>query len=152
MRLSMYHIRAIVTSSEPKAIATGRALGAELAVESRPATDLHEHERGINDFVADQAAFEQRLGRFFRDPDEHVWDRESAREAQSRFAGAIGAVLQQHTRGNVAIVAHGTVITLFVALHNHIDPLAFWRGLGMPACVVLELPMFRLEGVETIHQ
>lgn len=139
-RLTAYSIAALVTSKEPKAIATGRVLGDELALEPSRTLGLHEHERGADDYVANQAAFELRLGRFFLHHDERVFGRESAREAQQRFAGAVGTVLRKHTKGDVAIVAHGTVITLFVALHNDIDPLAFWRSFGMPACAVLALP------------
>ncbi len=151
-RLATYRIAALATSAEPKAVATGRVLGSRLALEPRIAAGLHEHERSADAFVADQTAFERRLDRFFRYPDERVWGRETARQAQLRFMNAVAAVLRDHPAGDVTIVAHGTVITLFVARHNAVDALSFWRGLGMPCCVVLELPAFRLEAIEVVRE
>jgi broad specificity phosphatase PhoE len=33
--------------------------------------------------------------------------------------------LRQHIEGNIAIVAHGTVITLFLAQHAGVEPLPY---------------------------
>jgi broad specificity phosphatase PhoE len=49
-------------------------------------------------------------------------------------------VLQRHPQDDLAVVAHGTVITLFVAQTNSIDPFKFWQRLGLPSYVVLLLP------------
>lgn len=150
--LRAYHLSALITSSEPKAVATGKALGDLLSLEARVGPGLHEHERSAADYVADAAAFEQRLDRLFRRPDERVWGRETAHQAGSRFAAAVDAVLRDNPHGDVAIVTHGTVISLFVAQHTAVDGLSFWRGLGMPACVVLALPSFGLERVMTFSE
>ncbi len=64
-----------------------------------------------------------------------------------RARGGLGEYLS----GNAVIVKHGTVITLFTARANGIEPFIFWKQLGLPSCVVLELPDFRLAGViETV--
>jgi hypothetical protein len=44
----------------------------------------------------------------------------------------------------LAIVAHGTVISLFVAAHNQINSFELWQQLAMPSFVVLGLPSFAL--------
>ena len=48
--------------------------------------------------------------------------------------------LARYPRDNLAIVAHGTVIALFVAACAGIAPHSFWRRLGLPSFVVLSLP------------
>jgi len=50
----------------------------------------------------------------------------------------------QYDMGNIAIVAHGTVTTLFVAQFNAIDPFPFWKQMGLPSFIVLEMPDFRM--------
>ncbi len=52
---------------------------------------------------------------FFERPDELVWGHETARQAGSRFEGAVRRVLDEWEEDVVVIVAHGTVISLLVA-------------------------------------
>jgi broad specificity phosphatase PhoE len=46
--------------------------------------------------------------------------------------------------GNVIVIAHGTVIALFVAYCTSLPVLPLWRRLGLPSFVVLTLPGFGL--------
>ena len=84
---------------------------------------------------------------FFAKPDDIVLGRESARAAGERFACWVVAVLDRHPTGTVAIVAHGTVISLFVARYNAVEPVALWERLGMPSFAVVALPGFELTEV-----
>jgi broad specificity phosphatase PhoE len=77
---------------------------------------------------------------FFAKPDEFVLGRVSARAAGERFARAVVAVLDRHPTGAVVVVAHGTVISLFVARFNAVEPLSLWERLGVPWFVVVSLP------------
>jgi broad specificity phosphatase PhoE len=43
-------------------------------------------------------------------------------------------------RGNIAIVAHGTVISLLVAAANGLDGFELWRRLGLPSALLVEWP------------
>jgi broad specificity phosphatase PhoE len=56
-------------------------------------------------------------------------------------------VLERHPDQTVAIVSHGTVITLYVARAAGVEPFAFWQGLGLPAFVVLSWPRLGLLNV-----
>ena len=69
-----------------------------------------------------------------------VFGAETGDQARERFAAAVDDALKQHTAGNVAIVSHGTVMTLFLTHAAGIDPVPFWKGLGLPAFVVLSYP------------
>jgi broad specificity phosphatase PhoE len=131
--------RTIVTSTEPKAIETGRIVGERLGVPVQAAPNLHEHERpGTNLDTAEQ--FEAKVARLLECPGELVFGTETGDEAVERFSAAVSDVMIQHPDGNVAIVSHGTVMTLFVARATGTDPVPFWKGLGLPAFVVLSHP------------
>ena len=142
-RLAAYAPTAIVASEEPKAAETGRIVAASLGVSFETAPDLHEHDRsGVPFLGADEwrAAIEG----FFANPADLVLGRETATAAGDRFARAVAAVLDRHLTGNVAIVAHGTVISLFVARFSAVEPFALWKRLGMPSFVVLAAPGLEL--------
>ena len=78
-----------------------------------------------------------------------MFGRETALQAQERFSQAVEDVLEKHKDDNVGIVAHGTVITLFVAGHAKIEAFAFWKQLGLPSFVVMGVP--GMEVVEVVN-
>lgn len=148
--LATYQPAVIFTSSEPKAEETGQIVADALNVTRRTMPDLHEHDRTGEPFGT-KAEFEQRVQRFFDQPDTLVYGNESASAAGERFAAAVQTCINQQKQENTVIVAHGTVITLFVALHNPVIEYDLWKRLKMPSYVVLSLPDFQvIEIVETI--
>jgi broad specificity phosphatase PhoE len=133
----------IVTSTEPKAIETGQIVGEHLGIPVEAAPNLHEHERpgtGLDTFEQ----FRAKVARLLEQPSERVFGAETGDQARERFAAAVDDALKQHPAGNVAIVSHGTVMTLFLAHVAEIDPVPFWKGLGLPAFVVLSHPALAL--------
>jgi broad specificity phosphatase PhoE len=145
-QLAGYGVDLVVTSRERKAIETGSLVAARLGVPAELAAGLHEHERARAAFVP-AAEFERAVADFFARPDELVFGEETARQACDRFERAARDVLNNSAATNIAIVAHGTVISLFVARYNPIDVAHFWKRLGMPAIVVLAAPSFRILAV-----
>jgi broad specificity phosphatase PhoE len=148
-RLAAYRPDVIVTSAEPKAIETGALAAARLGLPRQAAAGLHEHLRERAGWLSEQV-FMETVAAFFARPDELVFGEETAGQARARFEGAVRGVLAAHPRKTVAIVTHGTVMTLFVAAQAGLAPLPFWKSLGMPAIVALSLP--RLELVEVIER
>jgi broad specificity phosphatase PhoE len=143
-RLAPYDLAAVITSTEPKAIETGQIVADSLNLTPQTAPDLHEHERGVVTSMGSQEAFQAQVSRFFQHPDELILGHETANQAHARFSSAVAAVIEGRPHGNLAIIAHGTVMTLFIARTSGLDPVRFWRGLGMPAFIVLSLPDLRL--------
>ena len=137
--LAPHRPSAIVTSTEPKAIETGQIVGKRMGIPVEAAPDLHEHERPGTDLDTVEQ-FQAKVGRLLQHPGEQVFGAETGDEARDRFTAAVGDVMRQHPGGNLAIVSHGTVMTLFVARAAGIDPVPFWRKLGLPAFVVLSYP------------
>ncbi len=146
-RLAAYDLAAVVTSAEPKAVETGQIVADSLDLSLETAPGLHEHERGVVRSTGDREAFQAQVSQLFERPDELVFGTETADQAHDRFAGAVAAVIERHPQGNLAIVAHGTVMALFVARATGLDPVPFWRSLGLPAFAVLSLPDLCLLGV-----
>jgi broad specificity phosphatase PhoE len=138
-----------VTSRERKASATGALVAARLALPTVVADGLHEHQREHVGWLSN-SAFEQAVSAFFTQPNELVFGEETASQASARFDAAVRDVLAAHPGQTLAIVSHGTVMTLFVAQHAGVAALPFWKCLGMPAIVVLSLPDMAL--VEVIEQ
>ncbi|HZG68717.1 MAG TPA: histidine phosphatase family protein [Herpetosiphonaceae bacterium] len=137
--LGAYAPATIVASTEPKAAETAQLISEALRKSWYSVEGLHEHDRSNVPFLS-SAEFEATMARFFAEPDRLVFGRETADAARDRFSRAIMEVLQRHPQDDLAVVAHGTVITLFVAQTNSIDPFKFWQRLGLPSYVVLLLP------------
>ena len=130
----------VVTSVEPKAAETGRIVAAELGISWKQAESLHEHERNRGDWVDSPDEFAARLAHFFTTPGERVFGSETADEAHQRFSRGLAAVIERGPKGNIAVVAHGTVISLFIGRKNEIDPFPLWQTLGLPSYAVVSLP------------
>ncbi|MBN1579105.1 MAG: histidine phosphatase family protein [Anaerolineae bacterium] len=146
-RLAPWQPQIVVASPEPKASETGRLVASLLDIPFETAAGLHEHERTGTTFTTPER-FQAQVAAFFQEPDKLVFGSETADQAGRRFYKAVTTVLTAHSLDAVAIVAHGTVITLFVSQVASIDPFPFWRRLGLPALVVLALPEMSLLAVE----
>ena len=140
-QLIPWRLNRIITSVEPKAVETGQILAEELGLPRQTAVNLHEHDRQGTPYFARHEDFVAAVTRFFTHPDELVLGRETAVQARDRFVTAVNRLLTAHPQENLAIVAHGTVITLYICHANSgIDPVTFWQKLTTPAVLILSLP------------
>jgi broad specificity phosphatase PhoE len=143
-RLEDYALERVITSEEPKAAETAKIVAERLGLAWSVAPGLHEHDRTDADFGT-QNEFESVARTFFENPGSLVWGSETAEQASARFTSGVRAVLEEHPEGNLALVAHGTVITLFLTHHEDFDPHGFWCSLGLPSFCALSLPDFVLQ-------
>lgn len=131
----------LFTSVEPKAAVTGQIVAEILGLPCQTAVNLHEHQRHTTPFFPDHAAFVAAVTRFFHQPDELVLGEETATAAQRRFVTAVQALMAKHPGQTLAIVTHGTVLTLFVHYYQpSLDPVAFWQALALPDAIVVDVP------------
>jgi broad specificity phosphatase PhoE len=146
-QLRPYAPEVIVTSKEPKAIQTGQIVAETFGGLPCHATEgLHEHRREHGPIVgADQ--FRERVFNLFARPDLLIFGLETAHEALDRFTGAVESVLVNHPNKNIAIVSHGTVMSLYYGQITGENAYAFWQALGLPAFYVVTLPEYRLLSV-----
>ena len=149
-RLAAYAPQRVVASQEPKATETGRRVAERLGLPFATAPDLHEHDRGGVPFLG-AAEFQAAVARFFAQPDTLVFGQETAEAALARFDAALRRVLAQHPDERLVVVAHGTVIALFVARCAGADAFDLWRRLDLPSFVALDWPSATvLEVVESV--
>lgn len=134
----------VVSSEETKAVSTAQGLAAALGVPCRRMLGLHEQLRYTVPICPDPADFHAALERFFDHPTEVVFGEESADDARRRFANAVGAVMRRRTEDSVAVVAHGTVISLLAAHAGDLDPRPLWKNLGLLGALTLDWPTLQL--------
>lgn len=138
--LAKHHVQRIISSPEPKAEQTAENVAEHLGLQNAVYKDFHENDRTDFPYLP-RAEFEANILKFFTKPDDLIIGKETARQAQQRFAKQIDNVLGSSNL-TTAVIAHGTVNSLFVKLHNNIDVMEFWQSLQMPSFVVLQLPNF----------
>ena len=136
-RLRDRAVDVVVTSTEPKAIETGEIIAKALGVPIESAEGLEEHDRS-NVPLMQTREFISTVAMFFKEPNRLVLGRETARDAKERFEDALDEVMRRHESKNVAVVSHGTVLSLFVAPLAKEDPFQLWRRMGLPSYVVVE--------------
>ena len=142
LRAAQYHPTKIVASVEPKATQTGSVIAERLHLPFATVEGLHEHDRRTSGFLSTEV-FAAHMRDLFAQPDAVVFGNESASSALARFAKAVDQVVSEET-GDVVIVSHGTVMSLFVALRARVDASELWAVLGLPSYVSLELPNHRI--------
>ena len=147
VRLKPYSPDVFITSDEPKAQETGEIVAKALETHCTTAPNLHEHDRRNEGFFPAKEQFDNRVALLFAEAQALVFGRETADDAHARFANAVSTAIAQHPGRTVAIVAHGTVITLFVARACGLKPFPLWKRLDLPSFVVLTLPGIQLDEV-----
>jgi broad specificity phosphatase PhoE len=141
--LAPYLPARLVSSIEPKASETAAVLGAELGIRHEEVEGLEEHHRAGAGFLRNED-FQQTIAAFFEKPGQLVFGAETADAAYERFGAAIERLVAAAPDKTCIVVAHGTVIALFVSRRAGIAPFPLWQRLGLPSFVVLELPAMRL--------
>jgi broad specificity phosphatase PhoE len=129
----------IFSSFEPKAVETAQIVAEQLGLPTAPYSGLHEHERRSVSYTT-KSEFEAAVARLFAQPDELVFGEETANQVLGRFSQAVETLRAQHPDKRLAIVSHGTVISLFVDQTCQIEAFDFWKRLGMPALVAISPP------------
>ncbi len=149
-KLMGYRPEVIVSSLEPKARETASILAENLGLEYQILDRLHEHDRSSSPHYSNEE-FQKLIREFFERPAELVFGNETADQALERFRRAVNSVLNSHQDKVVAIVAHGTVISLYVSWLAGCDGYELWKELGLPSFVVLDLQSEALIKIENLR-
>jgi broad specificity phosphatase PhoE len=147
-RLAVYKVDRLVTSDEPKAIETGKILAGELNISWEARSGLQEHSRNTIGFL-ERSLFEEKVRLLFENPTADNFGDETGYDANLRFSKTIKEIINLYDSSeNLAVVTHGTVISLFCAAHDsRIDGFSLWRLLQLPAVVVLDAQTFRVREI-----
>lgn len=141
--LAPYSPLSLFSSRELKARHTAALLSASSAAAVSTVAGLEEQRRRTVGYLPPER-FHQQMIRLFSHPQQRVFGEESAEEACKRFSAAISGILTAHAGGNIGIVTHGTVMSLFTSRHNQLDAFTLWSHIGYAAVFVLALPNFSL--------
>ena len=135
-RLDSYRIARLYSSAEPKASETAQVLARSMDLSVVQSPNLHEHERRNVPHMASRE-FISMVALFFKEPDRLVLGEETADQAYERFAVAVDEIIDTDA-GDVAIVTHGTVISLLAQRRAGEEPFGLWRRMGLPSFLVLD--------------
>lgn len=97
---------------------------------------MREHERAGVGYLP-RPEFEASIARFFDEPGVLVFGEEKADQVFARFSAAVERSVGEN-RGAVALVTHGTALSLCLARTIGIDPLAMWSSLTLPTAIPVE--------------
>jgi len=136
-QLTLYQPEVIFSSAEPKAKETAEIIASIHKVPYHVAEDLHEHDRSNIPFLA-YDKFQDSIHEFFEKPNELVFGRETADQAHARFYRSVHSILNEHASKTVAIVTHGTVLSLFVSRLTGSSYFEIWNMLGLPSFIVMD--------------
>ncbi|QRZ15029.1 histidine phosphatase family protein [Paracoccus methylovorus] len=110
-------VTAIWSSAETKALEAAAILAARSGIEVQVDEDLGENDRSATGFLAPEE-FEKVADTFFAEPQKSVRGWERAQDAQQRIENAVGRILAGHRKGDIAVVAHGTVGSLLLCSYS----------------------------------
>ncbi len=136
-RLRPTGIDLVISSTEPKAVESGRLVAQTLDLDWQTGHDLHEQRRHSAGYLPGPL-FEASIKRLFAEPASVVFGEESADRAAARFDAGLAALRKVHRHRGLAVVAHGTVIALHLERRYGLDGFAAWKRLGTPSFVVLD--------------
>ena len=138
-RLRPYHIARLASSDEPKAIVTAQLLAAHLEILSPVIVepDFRETRRDTAPYFDSEGEFHAAVHAAMNNPDEVVFGEESFNAARRRITLALGQVMNAHRSETLAVVTHGTIMSLLLGHVSERNTFEMWRGLGMPAFAVL---------------
>lgn len=142
-RIASYTPGLVISSLEPKAMETAQLVARQLDKPFHTFEGLHEHDRTGVGFLG-REELDAKVNDFFKHPDQLVLGRETARQARERFCKALASIEMEYPNHNLVVVAHGTVITLFVEKMTGLAPFSFWKRLDLPSFVVFSLPGYKL--------
>jgi broad specificity phosphatase PhoE len=110
---------------------------------------LHEHERRSGVSLVSRDEFQSLVRELFEKPDELIFGNETAAQALKRFKTSVDRLLSLYDGKRMAVVAHGTVISLFVSSLTGVNGYSFWNDLGLPSFVLLDMQNGKL--LETVN-
>lgn len=149
VRLNGFQPEVVISSVEPKAKQTAEIIAAEHDLELQFIGGLHEHDRTQVGYLHGDK-FEAAVHEFFEKPGRLVFGSETADGCHARFQRAVQSILDQNLDRTVVIVAHGTVISLFVSRLTGMSDWSLWNDLALPSFIVVDVQTAKLIERENI--
>lgn len=132
----------IATSDEPKAVTTAEMLIRHLDIPTplivEPA--FRETRRESAAYFDDPGLFRAAIREAMADSQHVVFGEEAFDAARARFTAALETLIDAHPGESIAVITHGTVMSLVLANWTGMDPYTTWTALEMPSYAVVAYP------------
>lgn len=138
-RLSAWSPFHLFSSHEPKAMQTAEIIAETLGLEHKVFAGLEEFDRPKLP-IMNVDEHHQRNRAIFLNQTQPILGVESGNDALKRFDDALFRLHQEYPDDNLAIVTHGTVMSLFLAHYNSTDGFEVWKRLQCGDFVVVSRP------------
>ena len=148
--LRPYAIDRVITSEEPKAALTGQLVEEVLAVPCETAPNLHETKRETVGYFEREADFKASVQAAMAEPDKLLFGEETFTAARERFSQQIETLLVLYPGETLAVVTHGTVLSLYLAHLSEQDMIALWNSLDMPAYAVIMVSLAQKQVIKIV--
>jgi broad specificity phosphatase PhoE len=137
-------VNTLYASNQQKAIEAAEIVAAANGIPVVPLAGLAEVGRG-HEFYSSATDYNNILERFFTQPDSSVSGWESSGVALQRFKAAVDSILSQPITGSVALLSHGTILTLYTALLDGEAPtLARWQNIHFASVATVTIETMRI--------
>ena len=138
VQLRPFQITRIASSDEPKAVATAQLLTAHLETASPLIidSDFGETRRETAPYFDSEGEFHAAIRVAMNQPDQVVFGEEAFNDARHRFTAALGRLIDTYHSETLAVVTHGTIMSLLLGHASEQDTFEIWRSLSMPAFAV----------------
>jgi broad specificity phosphatase PhoE len=138
------NVSSLYVSNQSKAIEAAHIIVAEHHIDVIPLAGLAEVGRGPEVYTS-AADYNSILEQFFTYPDRSVSGWESSGMALRRFENAVEQILSHRPQGSIAILSHGTILTLYTAkLDGELPALARWRNIGFATVTTVDIDTMRI--------
>jgi len=136
--LRPYRVATIASSDEAKAISTASILAEAIGIASQIIVepDFRETRRETVPYYESVSDFREAIRAAMLSPNRVVFGEESFAEARARFNTALHRLVTLHPGKTLAVVTHGTVMSLVVGQASGLDAYSTWKSLEMPAYAV----------------
>jgi broad specificity phosphatase PhoE len=137
-------VQSLYSSNQPKAIEAAKIVATRHDLTVIPMAGLAEVGRGP-EVYSSAADYNGIMERFFTQPDRSVSGWESSTSALARFQVAVRQILDQRVTGSVAILSHGTILTLYTAMLDGEAPnLARWHSIGFATVATVDIETMQI--------
>lgn len=138
-QLRPYRIAAIATSDEQKAVATASILVAHLGVAAPLIVEpgFRETRRVTAPYFQNSDEFREAIRAAMLSPNRLLYGEESFTEARLRFSRSLFQLVTANPNKTLAVVTHGTIMSLLLGYAAGLDTYKTWTALDMPAYAVL---------------
>ena len=137
-------VTALYSSNQGKAIEAAQTIGTNHKIEVTALPGLAEVWRGTEVYLS-AAEYDNVLGRFFSLPNFSIEGWERATNALARFSETVKELIAQRPGESVAILSHGTILTLYTAMLDQQTPtLDRWRNIEFATVAAVDIAPMRL--------